>query len=41
MDLLTTAKNIADRVEAESAKKTCPSRLPSSTSTATSFSPTA
>ena len=42
MDLLTIAKNIADRVEAESrANKTYPSRSPSSTSTATSFSPTA
>ena len=37
MDLLTIAKKIADRVEAESFKQNVPSRLPSSTSTATSF----
>jgi hypothetical protein len=35
MDLLAIAKKIADRVEAESFKQKYPSRLPSSTSTAT------
>lgn len=41
MDLLITAKEIADRAEAESLKLKYPSRLPSSTSTGTLFSSTA
>ena len=41
MDSLTIAREIADRVELSHSNRTCPSRLPSSTFTARSFSPTA